>query len=154
VSRDEGRPARKPRPRIGAYLASVIESLQTRRARTWTVMGLNLLDAIPPGHDAGLEEELDALAHSVAENWTDPDHRNVVVATGPCRHGLAIFHVFPEALEDGLIDRLNAIVSGVMNDMDHDRGAVIARKLERWHLPYEIAARARPAPMSASLGVR
>ena len=154
VSRDEGRPARKPRPRIGAYLTSVIESLQNPRARTWTVMGLNLLDAIPPGHDDGLEGELDALAQSAAANWTDPDHRNVIIVTGPCRHGLAIFHVYPEALEDGLIDRLDAIVGGAMDDMGHDRAMVIARKLERWHLPYEVAARARPAPRSASPGVR
>lgn len=150
VSRDQGFSARKPRPLMGAYLDSVIGSFQTRRAATWTIMGLALLDAIGPGRGAELDNELEALAHSVAENWFDPMHQNVFVATGPCRHSLAIFYIYPEVLEEGLIERLDTIVGSVMDGMDHDRGIVIARMLERWHRPYEIAARVEAVPNPAA----
>lgn len=146
VSRDAGFAATKPRPRVGPYLNSVIRSFEARRPPTWTIMGLVLLDALPPGSDAELESALEDLAESVAENWADPSHQSVMVASGPCRRGLAIFHVFPEALEEGLLARLNGIVDGVMESHEQHTGIVLARMLERWQRPYEIAARLKPAP--------
>jgi hypothetical protein len=141
ISREAGLAATKPRPRIGPYLNSVIRSFEARRPPTWSVMGLALLDALPPGSDAELEPALAALARSVSENWDDPSHQSVMVATGPCRRGLAIFHVFPKALEGDLLERLNAIVDSVMDSEEQATGLLLARMLERWQRPYEIAAR-------------
>lgn len=144
VSRDAGFAATKPRPRTGPYLNSVIRSFETRRPPTWSVMGLALLDALPPGSDAELEPALEALARSVSENWDNPTHQSVMVASGPCRRGLAIFHVFPKALEENLIERLKGIVDSVMEGEEQETGLLLARMLERWQRPYEIAARLRP----------
>lgn len=148
VSRDQGVAIPKPQPRIGPYLRSVLRSFETRRAPTWTIMGLTLLDAIPPGSDAELEAEIEALAYSVFENWRDPSHQSVMVGTGPCRRALAIFHVFPEALRDGLIERLNIIAENVMEDQEQQGAVIIARMLEQWQRPYEIAARLKPIAMA------
>lgn len=148
VSRDQGVAIAKPRPQIGPYLRSVIRSFETRRAPTWTIMGLTLLDAIPPGSDAELESEIETLAQSVFENWRDPAHQSVMVGTGPCRRALAIFHVFPKALHDGLIERLNIIAENVMEDQEQQGAVVIARMLEQWQRPYEIAARLKPVAMA------
>lgn len=148
LSRDQGVTIAKPQPRIGPYLRSVLRSFQTRRAPTWAIMGLTMLDAIPPGSDAELESEIEALAQSVFENWRDPSHQSVMVGTGPCRRALAIFHVFPETLREGLLERLNVIAENVMEDQTQQGGVVIARMLEQWQRPYEIAARLKPVVMA------
>ncbi|HEY5712606.1 MAG TPA: hypothetical protein VIT38_11990 [Allosphingosinicella sp.] len=135
-----GHEVEKPRPAVKPFVEAILRRLRSRGTPSWTTMGLILLDAVPPGSEGDVEAALEELAAEVAGNWGDPAHRSAFAATGAGRHGVAVFHVFPRALEEGVLDRLVACADEAMESAGTERCVVFGRMLERWNLPYDIAA--------------
>ena len=149
VGRGIGRDDPKPRPAAEPYVAAVLQRLRSRATPSWTTMGLALLDAIPPGSEEFVEEALEELAEQVSEIGPDPDRPGALVARGACGHAIAVFHVFPEALQDGVLDRMVLLAEDAMKQTDTRRCVAFARMLERWDLPYAYAAPVRVPTIAA-----
>lgn len=153
VGRGIGRDGPKPRPAVEPYVAAVLDRLRSRATPSWTTMGLALLDAIPPGSEAFVEEALEELAKQVSAIGPDPDRPGALVARGACGHSVAVFHVFPEVLEEGVLDRMVLLADDAMAQTDTRRCVAFARMLERWDLPYAYAAPIRvPTEPSVAAG--
>lgn len=151
VGRGIGRNGAKPRPAVEPYVAAVLARLRSRATPSWTTMGLSLLDAIPPGSEEFVEEALEELAEQVSEIGPDPDRPGALVASGVCGNAVAVFHVFPKALEEGVLDRMVLLADDAMETLDTRRCVAFARMLERWDLPYAYAAPIRvPAEPSVT----
>lgn len=140
MGRSIGRDGPKPRPAIEPYVAAVLGRLRSRAAPSWTTMGLALLDAIPPGSEEFVEEALEELAEQVSAIGPDPDRPGALVASGACGNAVAVFHVFPKALEEGVLDRMVFLADDAMETLDTRRCVAFARMLERWDIPYAYAA--------------
>ncbi len=116
-------------------------------------MGLALLDAIPPGSEEFVEEALEELAEQVSAIGPDPDRPGALVARGACGNAVAVFHVFPKALQGGVLDRMVFLADDAMGQLDMRRCVAFARMLERWDLPYAYAAPIRlPADPPVAIG--
>jgi hypothetical protein len=151
VGRGIGRGGPKPRPAVEPYVAAVLARLRTRATPSWTTMGLALLDAIPPGSEEFVEEALEELAEQVSEIGPDPDRPGALIASGACGNAVAVFHVFPKALDEGVLERMVLLADEAMEELDTRRCVAFARMLERWDLPYAYAASIRvPAELSAT----
>lgn len=153
MGRGIGRDGPKPCPAIEPYVAAVLDRLRSRAAPSWTTMGLALLDAIPPGSEEFVEEALEELAEQVSAIGPNPDHPGALVASGACGNAVAMFHVFPKALEEGVLDRMVFLADDAMGQLDMRRCVAFARMLERWDLPYAYAAPIRlPADPPVEIG--
>lgn len=140
VARGIGRDDPKPRPAVEPYVAAVLDRLRFRAAPSWTTMGLSLLDAVPPGSEEFVEEALEELAEQVRGIGPDPDRPGGLVVSGACSNAVAVFHVFPKALEEDVFDRMLLLADNAMGQIDTRRCVVFARMLERWDIPYVHAA--------------
>lgn len=153
MGRGIGRDGPKPRPAIEPYVAAVLDRLRSRAAPSWTTMGLALLDSIPPGSEEFVEEALEELAEQVSAIGPDPDRPGALVVSGACGNAVAVFHVFPKALEEGVLDRMVFLADDAMGQLDMRRCVAFARMLERWDLPYAYAAPIRlPADPPVAIG--
>ncbi len=112
-----------------------------------------LLDAIPPGSEECVGEALEELAEQVSEIGPDPDRPGALVARGACGNAVAVFHVFPRALEEDVLDRMVLLADDAMEQAKTRRCVAFARMLERWDLPYAYAAPIRvPVEPSGAAG--
>ena len=153
VGRSIGRDGLKPRPAVEPYVAAVLDRLRSRATPSWTTMGLALLDAIPPGSEECVGEALEELAEQVSEIGPDPDRPGALVARGACGNAVAVFHVFPRALEEDVLDRMVLLADDAMEQANTRRCVAFARMLERWDLPYAYAAPIRvPVEPSGAAG--
>ena len=143
MSRETGYEPEKPEPLMDPYIKEVLARLRDLATPGWMVKSLALLDAIPPGSCNGLAEVLDDLAEEVSFNWEDPEHRGAIALSGPGCRAVAMFHVFPQALGEGLHEELILLAEDALNGAVADRCVVVARMLERWNIPFQTTAMLR-----------
>lgn len=129
-----------PRPRVEPYLAAVLRTLEERRAATWTIIGLNLLDAIPPDGKSDVEAVMIVMAERVVAT---PNLNQAIFRAGPGARAGALFHVFWQADEPDIVDRATHLAGDAHERTGIEQLVFIGRMLERWDRPYQIAARLR-----------
>jgi hypothetical protein len=134
-----GRDVVKPKPRLSAYLASILEKLEDGQRPHWTTTGLALLDAVPPGSGEGIEEAMEELAAEVACGGRGLDRPGVLLACADSRRAVAAFHVFAAEDRAEVPDRLHFIGQYAMETAETDRCVMFARMLERWDQPFTVA---------------
>lgn len=134
-----GRDAEKPKPRVPAYVAAILEKLEIGQRPDWTTTGLALLDAVPPGTGDGIEEAMEELAAEVACGGRGPARPGVLLACADSRRAVAAFHVFAAEDRAEVPDRLQFLARYAMETAETDRCVMFARMLERWDQPFTVA---------------
>lgn len=139
VLRGAGQAVTKPRPRVEPYLGAILERLRSRSSNSWTTMGLTLLDAVPIGADACIEDAIEEVAAAVFDAPVGATP-GTLVARGDNTGALALFQVYRRAQEDELLDRMTEAADDALERFGPGPCVVFARMLERWDLPYAVAA--------------
>jgi hypothetical protein len=140
MSREAGYSPDKPRPRVDPYIETVLASLRERATPGWMIKSLALLDAVPPGSGDGFGDMMDEMAQEVLSNGLDPNHRSTVAVSGPGQRAVAMFHVFPRVLADGLEEKLSLLAEDAMSGSPATICVAFARMLERWDRPFQTSA--------------
>lgn len=134
-----GRDVSKPRPRVPPYVAAVLDKLEVGQRAGWTMTGLTLLDAVPPGTGDGIENALEQLAAEVEDGGKGPDRPGVLLACADSRRAVAAFHVFAARDRGEVPERLRFLGQYAMETSETDRCVMFGRMLERWDQPFSIA---------------
>jgi hypothetical protein len=134
-----GRDVEKPKPRVSAYVAAILEKLEDGRRPHWTTTGLALLDAVPPGTGDRIEEAMEELAAEVACGGRGPNQPGVLLACADSRRAVAAFHVFAAEDRAEVPGRLQFLAQYAMETAETDRCVMFARMLERWDQPFTVA---------------
>jgi len=134
-----GRDAAKPRPRVPPYVAAVLDKLEVGQRAGWTMTGLTLLDAVPPGTGDGIEDALEELAAKVEDGGKGPDRLGVLLACADSRRAVAAFHVFAARDRGEVPERLRSLGQYAMETSETNRCVMFGRMLERWDQPFSIA---------------
>ncbi|KQT33657.1 hypothetical protein ASG29_06505 [Sphingomonas sp. Leaf412] len=144
-ARDAGRILEKPRPKLGRYFASILDALATRRPAGWTLIGMHLLSAADQGEQARLVRLLERARKAVRRRAKGMEHGVLVSVKPPLDRKASIaFLVHDEKERDGLRRAVERVASQEL-DGSGDQ-VILARHIDRWEEPYQIAAIARPHP--------
>lgn len=147
MSREAGYASDRPSPEVDPFVEALLSQLRERGNPGWMSKSLALLDAVPPGSANGLGDVIDEMAARVAR---DPDDRSTLALSGPGRRAIAVLHVFPYCLNDGLEERLRLLAEDALDGSTATSCVVFARMLERWDLPFQLAIRFQVADVAAT----
>lgn len=144
-ARDAGRPLPKPRPCLSAYFITVLDALAARQPPGWTLIGMHLLNAADQGEQARLARMLERARKAVRRKSKGMEDGAVVSVKPPLKRKATVaFYIHNHHDRAALKGAIQNVASQALNDAAEC--VVLARHIDRWDEPYQIAALARTSP--------
>lgn len=142
-ARDAGLSVPKPGPARSRTFAATVRMLSDRRRTGWTLMGMHLLNAADPSEQVRLEQMLQKARKGVRRKAPGlRDGAIVQVTPALSRKAPVAFLVHDHVDRDELKTAIEGVAAGLL-----DGGAaecvVLARHIDRWEEPYQIACIAK-----------
>jgi hypothetical protein len=143
-AKDAGISVPKPKARMSSYFASILDRLNARRPAGWTLIGMNLLGAAGPDEQAHLPPLLTKARKAVRRKARGVEDGAIVQARPEvARKAIVTFYVHNHDERPTLRRSIENIVATTLDESEATECVVLARHIDLWHEPYQIACIAK-----------
>ncbi|RSU24698.1 hypothetical protein CA238_04825 [Sphingomonas koreensis] len=143
-AKDAGISVPKPKARISSYFASILDRLNARRPAGWTVIGMNLLGAAGPDEQPYVSPLLAKARKAVRRKARGVEDGAIVQARPEvARKAIVTFYVHDHDDRATLRRSIENIVATTLEENEATECVVLARHIDLWHEPYQVACIAK-----------
>lgn len=143
-AKDAGLSVSKPKLRLNAFFASILDRLAARRPGGWTIIGMDLLGVADPREQARLPPLLEKARKAVRRKARGMEDGAVIRIKPPQpRKASVIFYVHDHNDRTALRRSVESVVATELDGDETNACVAFARHIDLWEEPYQIACIAK-----------